>query len=605
MPTIDPEPASIPDAVQPEIQAEAQLVEPTQPIIQKTPEPAEFNHQRQLITPQTGHRHTGLPGAFPSDDHSAESPASEGVESGETEHLSPPQTHEIHRIDTPTSYESPYVEDSDEDEEVRRQLNDELRGSPAEEVENSDADSADTDLADSPTNQERLQPLSADLHPAHIITTGRTRRPPNNPDFHSYYTSDLDNLPAVRAAFATGLYAPKPQNRAHRDDLPQAPRNWKEALRHPYKDDWIQAAQDELNSLEKMQAFERVRTPNDVGIQILPLIWVFAYKFDADGMLTKFKARICVRGDIQTLSAEEKRAATLESKTARAVFVLCAIFDLDIHQCDAITAFLNSRLHTEIYTQLPDGSQNQGMCWKLVKALYGLRISPRLWQEEASKVLQNLGLKSTSEDPCLFYITGIIVFFYVDDIIIASHPTVREQAKSLIKALHNAWKLRDLGEPSWFLNIRIIRDRSAGKLWLCQDAYINAMATKFHLTERARVTTPITMEDLKPYEGRASAKEIHLYQQKVGSVNYPTTMTRPDAAHAVAKLAQFLVNPGPKHHAAIDRVIIYLYHSRYLALQYGGHDITHAVNIFSDASFADNSDRKSSQGFLYQLYGGP
>jgi hypothetical protein len=98
-----------------------------------------------------------------------------------------------------------------------------------------------------------------------------------------------------------------------------------------------------------MQAFERVRTPNDVDIQILPLIWVFAYKFDADGMLTKFKARICVRGDIQTLSAEEKRAATLESKTARAVFVLCAIFDLDIHQCDAITAFLNSRLHTEIY----------------------------------------------------------------------------------------------------------------------------------------------------------------------------------------------------------------------------------------------------------------
>jgi hypothetical protein len=193
----------------------------------------------------------------------------------------------------------------------------------------------------------------------------------------------------------------------------------------------------------------------------------------------------------------------------------------------------------------------------------------------------------------------------VDDIIIASHLTVREQAKWLIKALHNAWKLRDLGEPKWFLNIRIIRDTSARKLWLCQDAYLTAMATKFNLTERAKVTTPITMGDLKPYEDKASAKEIHLYQQKVGSVNYPTTMTRPDAAHAVAKLAQFLTNPGPKHHAAIDRVIIYLYHTRHLALQYGGHDITHAVNISSDASFADNSDRKSSQGFLYQLYGGP
>jgi hypothetical protein len=257
---------------------------------------------------------------------------------------------------------------------------------------------------------------------------------------------------------------------------------------------------------------------------------------------------------------------------------------------------------------LPEGTYDErhgGLCWKLIKALYGLRISPRLWQEEASRVLTKLGLKSTSEDPCLFYTTGIIVFFYVDDIIIASHSTAREQAKSLIKALHNAWKLRDLGEPNWFLNIRILRDRSAGKLWLCQDAYITTMAVKFHLTERARITTPIVMEELKPYDGQASNEEIHLYQQKVGSVNYPTTMTRPDAAHAVAKLAQFLVNPGPKHHAAIDRVIIYLYHSRYLALQYGGHDITHSVNIFSDASFADNPDRKSSQGFLYQLYGGP
>jgi hypothetical protein len=118
--------------------------------------------------------------------------------------------------------------------------------------------------------------------------------------------------------------------------------------------------------------------------------------------------------------------------------VLCAIFGFDIHQCDAITAFLNSRLHTEIYTRLPDGFHNQGMCWKLLKALYGLRISPRLWQEEASRVLEKLDLKSTPEDPCLFYMTGIIVFFYVDDIIIASHPTAREQAKSLIKALHNA-----------------------------------------------------------------------------------------------------------------------------------------------------------------------
>ena len=32
---------------------------------------------------------------------------------------------------------------------------------------------------------------------------------------------------------------------------------------------------------------------------IIPLKWVFTYKFDADGFLEKFKARLCVRGDFQ------------------------------------------------------------------------------------------------------------------------------------------------------------------------------------------------------------------------------------------------------------------------------------------------------------------
>lgn len=41
-------------------------------------------------------------------------------------------------------------------------------------------------------------------------------------------------------------------------------------------------------------------------------------------------------------------------------------------------------------------------CWKLNRALYGLRISPKLWQQEASKVLTKLGLQVVPEDPCLF-----------------------------------------------------------------------------------------------------------------------------------------------------------------------------------------------------------
>jgi hypothetical protein len=42
----------------------------------------------------------------------------------------------------------------------------------------------------------------------------------------------------------------------------------------------------------------------------LPLTWVFTHKFDKQGFLQKFKARICVRGDLQPLSEKETYAAT-------------------------------------------------------------------------------------------------------------------------------------------------------------------------------------------------------------------------------------------------------------------------------------------------------
>ena len=84
---------------------------------------------------------------------------------------------------------------------------------------------------------------------------------------------------------------------------------------------------------------------------------------------------------------------------------------------------------------MPQGFEQPQKCWKLNRALYGLRTSPKLWQQEASKVLIKLSLRVIPEDPCVFVKEGIIIFFYVDDILIANHPSVRDQAKQLEKDL--------------------------------------------------------------------------------------------------------------------------------------------------------------------------
>jgi hypothetical protein len=69
-----------------------------------------------------------------------------------------------------------------------------------------------------------------------------------------------------------------------------------------------------------------------------------------------------VRGDLKTITSDEKRATTLAARTTRIIFALVAAFDLNLRQRDAITAFLNSRLKKEVYTRMPEGFKMLGRC---------------------------------------------------------------------------------------------------------------------------------------------------------------------------------------------------------------------------------------------------
>ena len=113
--------------------------------------------------------------------------------------------------------------------------------------------------------------------------------------------------------------------------------------------------------MQEKSTFTVTKRPKDVSKHILPLRWVFTYKFDQDGYLLKLKARICVRGDLELITAEDKRAVTLAARAARLIFALAAAFNLDLRQRDAVTAFLNSSLPTETYTLILEGFQLLGI----------------------------------------------------------------------------------------------------------------------------------------------------------------------------------------------------------------------------------------------------
>jgi len=242
---------------------------------------------------------------------------------------------------------------------------------------------------------------------------------------------------------------------------------------------------------------------------------------------------------------------------------------------------------------MPQGYRKHGKVLKLNRALYGLRRSPILWQKTFYSSLIEIGFTPVPHEPCCLTHNGILIFFYVDDIVVAYKKDREPLVQKLLQKLKQQYNLEGGNELQWFLGIRILRDRDRKIIWLSQSTYIDKIA---NLAESSQPnSTPMSHEELLPYGDRASYSQINLYQRKIGSLLYAAVTTRPDIAFATSRLSRFLTNPGPKHHAAADRTLLYLKRYKDLGLQFGGTGEDN-FTVASDASFADNTiDRKSSQ----------
>lgn len=130
-------------------------------------------------------------------------------------------------------------------------------------------------------------------------------------------------------------------------------------------------------------------------------MWVFTYKFNEDGYLLKYKARLVVRGDLQAQYGDTY-AATLAARLFRALMALACAFNLKAMQYDVPNAFLNAFLDRTLFVRTPDGFRDKyGPTLRLLRALYGLKEAPRLWALHFQASLRKLGLHPVHGFPCL------------------------------------------------------------------------------------------------------------------------------------------------------------------------------------------------------------
>lgn len=390
------------------------------------------------------------------------------------------------------------------------------------------------------------------------------------------------------------------------------PASYAEAMSSSEAPQWRAAMEKEVQSLRSNGVYTLKHAP--AGQRVLPGKWVFKRKVQADSGEVVYKARFVAKGFAQRegLDYTDVFAPVSTHTTLRTVLSMVAQHDMELHQLDIATAFLNGDLGEQVWVQQPAGfEEGDGeQCWHLHKALYGLKQAPRAWYQKLRSALEELGFTAAGADSALFSrVSGgcpVFLVVYVDDILVAAqHIEAVKQAKHDVL---QRFKGRDMGEASVYLGVEIKRDRAAHTLTISQAGYAAQLLQKHGMEAAKGRSTPLDAGcKLSSGDGAVlGERESRQYAELVGSLLYLSNCTRPDLAFATGALARFMSAPTGQHAQAAKQVLRYLVDTHSQGITYsqqsgGGSGLVG----YGDADYGGCVDtRRSTTGFVFVRSGG-
>ena len=230
---------------------------------------------------------------------------------------------------------------------------------------------------------------------------------------------------------------------------------------------------------------------------------------------------------------------------------------------DVKSAFLNGDLENEIFMRIPQGVESKGgeVCL-LHKALYGLKQASRVWYLKLKGKLEELGFKQSEADHGVFTKVSdrkiFIITVYVDDFLLFSEQITK--IEDIKKKLGKIFKMKDLGEARWILQMKIERsDMRLGlrTISMSQEQYVEEILERHGMANCNPARTPMGNDIQLPVLNEAEV-DITEYQRCIGSLMYLMICTRPDIAYSVGVLSRHVSCPGKAHMQAVKWVFRYL-----------------------------------------------
>jgi hypothetical protein len=402
------------------------------------------------------------------------------------------------------------------------------------------------------------------------------------------------------------------------------PKNYK-AFKEMNDPLWKTSLNGELENFLKRDAWEFIpRKKLPLNRKTLRSRWIFKEKADK----TK-KSRNVIKGYEQEPGVDYTESfSPLATNTTIKVALAKALAKMSIPHADWIidlidveAAFLNAKVDSDIYIEMPEGLKeyllSKGIdhgdaVIKLKRAQYGLVQSPRLWMETFAKILTALGMKQCKSDSCLFVLHDddgnlvLIVVVYCDDCIVTG---LRSYVNKIKIGIAKTVKISDLGKLKRHLGVDYeFGSDTNGPFVRCHMTdYMDAIVRDFEkdttktIKERqipgAAVTPPLrSTED----------DEIimqDLFRSYVGRVMFACGKSEPTISNACRELTSHLNAPNKEHVTALEHLIGFVKNGQYQGLKMRAPK-DNTVVAFVDSDYAsDRTDRKSISGYLITIGG--
>lgn len=401
------------------------------------------------------------------------------------------------------------------------------------------------------------------------------------------------------------------------------PRSWGDALKSqewggPARAEWEKLVDTKSISMVSQEtADELVRK----GAQLLYLFPLYEVK-EREGVVV-YKVRLVADGARQS-STESVYSGTPSREEFLVIMHLFAAYDFEFAMLDEVRAFLNAgkASQEEILVRLRGDPERR--IFQVLKALYGLKGSPRDYSLEVRRRFIDLGFRQlVAGSQCVYFkicgeivIDGtsipnlVLMFHHVDDFIVGALKDVMlvEELADIVKSVAFTAPKLNGGK---FLGVGVTRYRGQLAIGLDMEDMIISSCAEYEVPELAKPRTVpllesnfvVTEEDLdalKPDRAKfLERSDISIYMGMVGSLIWISTV-RFDIKFAVMYLSWFCQKPRQHHAICAFQLFQYLKATASLPLLLGGQPPIIIVGS-SDFSLGTGPQRRGILSYLARL----